>query len=189
MTATRRLPTRRDLPALCLLYSVIVAAGAIGLSFAVKLDLVSKSDLQPLSGTVEGVFRTNSAKAGLKIHILVRADTRLHDLTQDDLSQDAPQLMSLRAGEYVTALVRHDSFGRDLDWLWELQRDGATLLSYDQTRQFFERRNENIRILAHWVDALSLALFVLAILLKWHFGVWREKRGFSQSVSANAPIQ
>lgn len=178
MTA-KRSPTRRDLPALCLLFSAIFAASAIGLPFGAKLDIVNKSDLQPLSGTVERVFRTNRPKAGLKIHILLRADMRLHDLTQDDLSQDVPQLMSLRAGEYVTALVRHDSLGRDLDWLWELHRNGALLLSYDQTRQFLERRNQNVGILAGCAGTLSLALFALAILLRWHFGVWREKSGTS----------
>ena len=115
-----------------------------------------------------------SGKAGRKLHIFIQASDGAHHLTQDDLTQDVPGIMDLRAGDNVTAGVRRDSLGRDLDWLWELRRDGVTILSYDETRQFLEHRNARIRELAHWAGALFLGLFVTAILLRNHFGAWRD---------------
>jgi hypothetical protein len=173
MTA-RRKATRRDLPAFCLIYCLLFAVAALGLPFAANLDSANKSDLQSITGSVENVYRTNRPKAGLKLHILLRVDNRIHHLTQDDLFQDVPELKSLRVGDNVTALVRHDFLGRDLDWLWELHRDGATILSYDETRRFLERENARTRKLAYWAGVLSIALFLVALLLRRHFGGWRD---------------
>jgi hypothetical protein len=51
---TRPKITRRDLPALCLIYSAIFAAAALGLPFAANLDLAKESDLHPIVGTPIG---------------------------------------------------------------------------------------------------------------------------------------
>jgi hypothetical protein len=152
----RRKATRRELPALFLIYGAIFAAGALGLPFAASRDLAKKSDLHSISGSVQSAPRTTiSGKAGTKLHIFIRGNDGLHHLTQDDLSRDVPQIMDLRAGDNVIARVKHDSLGRDLDWLWELQRDGITILSYEDTNRHLQRRNAGIRELAHWARPFS----------------------------------
>jgi hypothetical protein len=180
----RRKTTRRDLPGLCLIFVTIFAACALGLLFAANLDLAKESDLHSIAGSVQSMPRTTfSGKAGSKLHIVIRGSDGLHHLTQDDLSQELPGIMVLRAGDNVTVRVKHDSLGRDLDWLWGLQRDGVTILSYEDTYRYLQRRNARVRELAHWAGALSLGLFVVAILLRRHFGAWRDP---SQSVPADA---
>ena len=77
--------TGRDLPAVCFFYCVLFAMAALALPFGANLDMANKSDLQPISGSLESVFRTNRPKAGPKLHTLVRVDNRVHHLTQDDL--------------------------------------------------------------------------------------------------------
>jgi len=117
-----------------------------------------------------------SGKAGRKLHILIRGNDGLHHLTQEDLSDDVPGVMALRAGDRVTARVRHDPFGRDLDWLWELRRDGVVILSYEDTYRYFERVHVADLRLAHWTGILAVGLFALAVLLRRHFGAWRDTR-------------
>src|SRR5215475_6685066 len=130
---------RRDLPAFCLIYGVIFGLAAFGLPWGAKLDMAKKSELHSITGIVQAASRTNYSKAGPKLHIWVRDENQVHHLTQEDLSCDAPALRSLRAGDKVTALVRRDFFGRDLEWVWEVQRDGETILSYDQTQALLTR--------------------------------------------------
>jgi len=90
-------------------------------------------------------------------------------------------LRSLQRGDSVTALVKDDFLGRDLEWMWELKRDGVTILSYEQTRELLEgERNRSLRI-ARWAGALSIALLFAAILLRIRFGRWRDS-----SLSGNA---
>ena len=170
----RRRATRRDLPVICLIYGVIFAFAALALPFAAKLDTAKKSELYPLSGTVQSISRTNSGKAGRKLHIFLWDRNRLHHLTQDDLFYDVPALQSLRAGDNVTALVRRDFFGRDLEWVWEVQCDGRTVLSYDQTQRFLEQVKKRMLVIARWAGALTAGLFLVAILLRVHFGAWRD---------------
>jgi hypothetical protein len=180
----RRKTTRRDLPALCLIFGTIFAVGALGLPFASNLDLAKESDLHSIAGLLQSAPQTTvSGKAGTKLHIFIRGSDGLHHLTQDDLSQDVPGIMALRAGDNVTARVKHDSLGRDLDRLWELQRDGVAILSYKDTYQYLQRRHARVRELAHWAGALSLGLFVVAVFLRRHFGAWRDP---GQSVPAGA---
>ena len=170
----RRKATRRVLPTLFLVYGAILAAFALGWPLAANLDLASKSDLHSIAGAVQSAPRTTfSGRAGTKLHIFINGNDGLHHLTQEDLSRDVPQIMDLRAGDNVIALVKHDSFGRDLDWLWELQRDGITILSYEDTYRCLQRRNAKMAKLAHWAGALSPGLFAVAIVLR-RFGARRD---------------
>lgn len=176
----------RNLPALCLVESIIFAAAALALPFGASLDMAKKSDLHLISGSVINVYRTNLSKAGPKLHILLRVSNRVHHLTQDDLFQNVPELGSLRAGDNVTALVRSDSFGRDLEWVWEIERDKVTLLSYDETQRFLEHEKERLSEIARWAGMISPGLFFLAILLRMHFGTWSNK---SQSIPVVPGLQ
>lgn len=137
--------------------------------------MAKKSELYRISGTVQSASSTVSGKARRKLHIFVWDGNRLHHLTQDDLFYEVPALRGLRAGDSVAALVRRDSFGRNLEWVWEVQRDGVTILSYEQTQRFLEREEERMQVIARWAGALSIGLFVVAILLRIHFGAWRDR--------------
>ena len=177
--------TRRDSPIVCLIYAVIFAVAALGLPFGAGLDLAQESDLQTIAGSVQSAPRVkNGGKGGIKLHIFVRGSDRLHHLTQDDLSGDVPEIMNLRPGDNVTARVKHDSLGRDLEWLWELRRGGDTILSYEQTLRYLERRNARIGKFAFWAGALSVGLFVAALLLRSRFGAWRDATSRSVPVSS-----
>jgi len=79
-------------------------------------------------------------------------------------------IMNLRVGDKVTARVERDLLGRDLDWLWEMQRGGITILSYQSTYLFMERRNVRIRQLCRWAGVLAFVSFLVAILLRRHYG-------------------
>ncbi len=178
---SRRKATRRDLPALCLLFGAIFALAAAALPFAAKLDLAKRSELYRVSGTVQRVERTSVGKAGPKLHIFINDGNRVHHLTQNDLSYDVPALRSLEPGDKVIALVRRDFFGRDLEWVWEVQRDGATILSYDETQRFLEQGTQ-LGIAARFAGAFSFALFVMAVALRIRFGAWRD-RSLSNAVN------
>jgi hypothetical protein len=184
--SNRRSATRRDLPALCLLYSVIFALAAIGLPFGAKLDMARKDELRSITGIVQDTSRTNLSKAGPKLHIFVRDGDRVFHLTQDDLSNVAPAVCNLRAGDNVTALVRRDFLGRDLEWVWEVRRDGVTLLSYEQTERYLEQSMGRMKVIAVWAGVISIGLLGLAIRLRTHFGAWSE--GMRQSVQSTTLI-
>lgn len=182
--STHRKATRRDLPALCLIYAVIFAFAALGLPLGAKLDMTKRSELRAISGTVQDMSRTNLSRAGPKLHIFVQNSSGLHHLTQDDLSHEVPALRSLRAGDNVTALVRHDFLGRNLEWVWEVQRDGVTILSYDQTQGFLEQTRERMQTIALWAGVLSMGTFIVAILLRMRFGAWRDNTNPSEQPTA-----
>ncbi len=174
MTHAGSSTNRRALPALCLVFAVIVAMCAIGLRLASSLDVANRSELQPIRGLVQNAPRvTVSGKAGRKLHIMILASDGAHHLTQDDLTADVPALMDLKSGDHVTAYVRHDSLGRNLDWLWVLKRGEVTLLSYEDTYNYLQRRNARIREIAWWAGTLSVGLFTVAAILRKRFGAWR----------------
>jgi hypothetical protein len=184
--STQRRWTRRDLPALCLIYGVIFALAALGLPLGAKLDMAKRSELHGISGTVQDTSRTNFPKAGPKLHIFVQDSDRLHHLTQDDLSYKVPALRNLRAGDNVTALVRRDFFGRNFEWVWEVQRDGVTILSYDQTQGFLEHRMERMQAIALWAGVLSIGTSMVAIFLRMRFGAWRDNTNPSGQPTAQS---
>src|SRR5438552_13230607 len=108
--------TLRDLPALSLLFAAILALGALGMSFAKALDLADRGSLRSITGRVEGETRTYRSKVSPKLNIFVRTTDRVLHLTQDDLSGAVPEILTLRVGDTVTALVKSDFLGRDLEW-------------------------------------------------------------------------
>jgi hypothetical protein len=176
-----RKTSSRDLPSLLLVFGWIFTAAALCGPFASDSFLAKENDLRTISGLVQRApYITGSGKGGNKLHIFVRGSDGLHDFTQEDMGHLVPgimgSIMDLRVGDKVTARVEHDSFGRDLDWLWEMQRGGITILSYQDTHLFMERRNVRIRRLCHWAGVLALVSFLVAVLLRRHFGAWKDTR-------------
>jgi len=160
----------RDLSGVILVFAVIFALGAM-MSFATDAGTVNPNALQTISGTVEHApFMSYGMKGGSNIHVFVRGNDRVYDLTQEDMSGFVPGIMdgimALRVGDKVTARVKHDALGRNLDWVWEIQCNGVTLLSDQEIHLFSERRNARLRLMGHWASGLSLAMFSLAIFLR-----------------------
>ena len=92
-----------------------------------------------------------------------------------------PRCGASAQGDNLTALVRRDFLGRNLEWVWEVQRDGVAILIYDQTQRFLERSKERTQVIANWAGVLSMGLLVAAILLRMHFGAWRDGANIKQS--------
>jgi hypothetical protein len=169
---SRRRFNPRDLPALCIFFGCLVGAGAVGTPLAARLDLAPENSLTLVSGQVVSLYHTNLGKAGPKLHLLVRAADRIHHLTQDDMSELVPEMASIRVGDNITARVRPDFMGRDLDWLWELQRDGATILSYADTDRFLRGVLARTKTLAYGMGFISISIFAVGVLLRRRFGAW-----------------
>jgi hypothetical protein len=134
------------------------------------LDIVERTELRRISGRVEAVSRKKLPKGGRQLHIFVREwwaqeGNRPSDLVQDDLTSAVPRLRTLRVGDVVEALVKHDSLGRPLDWLWELRRGDDTLLAYEETCRWFEEDAQRLRPLAHGLAALASILVGVGTLL------------------------
>ena len=108
------------------------------------------------------------------MHVIVAVPGR--NGYEDDFAQDeaitakAPGLLTLEPGDDVSMLV--EDHGAD-SRLWELTRDGTTLLRYDDTRQYIEQTYANHY--AWWAHAFALILFVSAIIV-WFFAAdWSQQ--------------
>jgi hypothetical protein len=88
------------------------------------------------------------------------------------MSKVVPEIISIRIGDNVTARVKPDFMGRDLDWLWELRRDGATVLSYSDTDRFLQHRRARVISLAYGMGFISICILAVGVLLRRHFGAW-----------------
>ena len=166
--------TRRDAPALCAFFGAILGMGALGLAFAWRLDVPDQHELRRVTGRVEQLWHSRLAKAGIKIHMTVRDGDNAHHLTQDDPSHAVPAMQTVKVGDFVVALVKADSLGRDIEWLWALQRGDEQLLSYDQTLSVVSQRAHRALQVAVGAATLSAILLVCGVALRRHFGAWRS---------------
>jgi hypothetical protein len=170
-----RKTSSRDLPSPLFVLGWIFTAAALCGPFASDSFLAKENDLRTISGLVQRApYITGPGKGGNMLQLFVRGSDRLHHLTQDDMGGLVPgimgPIMNLRVGDKVTARVERDSPGRGLDWLWEMQRGGITILSYQGTYLFMERRNVRIRQLCRWAGVIAFLSFLVAILLRRHYG-------------------
>jgi hypothetical protein len=173
MTTARRQASRRDLPGLCLLFAAALAAGALGLPLASKLDFAKESDLYSIDGTLLSAPTYISGK-GAHLEISLLASDGAHRFAQDDLSSEVPAIWDLHAGDNVILRVKRYSPG--LGRFWEIKRNGIAILSYQDTYRYEKSCEARVRKLAYWMGGLSLGLLLLAILLRKHFGAWRDKQ-------------
>jgi hypothetical protein len=165
---------RRESPALCLIFGTFFGIFGLLFPYVASLDVASKSELQSVSGSVEQIYRKHVSRGSEKIDILVLGSDRIHHLTQDDFTDRVPEILTLKAGDKVTAKVKPDSMGRDLEWFWELKRNGVSILSFEATREYFERRGIHNTKLTLAAGVVSICLFALGFVLKRHFGAWRD---------------
>jgi hypothetical protein len=179
MSGTRT--TIRDLPTVCLFLAMPFA---VFTWLNLQSDVVDRSELQPLNGSIEQVFndvprsgpRASGEHPFVDLSIRRDGDEQLFRLVQNfGITYDAPALRDLQRGDRVTTLVQPASDGQSFLWLWELKRGGTTLFSYDNTRQFFASSDDFYRGHAIWQGAIAFGLLVASLVLRLRFGAWTDQ--------------
>ena len=172
--------TRRDLPLICLLFSLFLAFGAGALSLdAWSNEPPAAGQLVPVSGRVVDAYRKKGSGRGRpQIHVLVQAADGLHDVARDDLSPAISGALAVRKGVDVVALVQLGSIAQPADSLWELRQSGVTLLRYEdvvnQVGAEIRRESATGNFLGGVAVLLLIAALALALALRRIFGAWRD---------------
>ena len=154
------------LPGISAALAVFFILGFFVFVFGWRLDVVAREELGVVTGQVERIERTRMAKASPQFHIYVRTGQGMVHLIQDDITARVPKLKVLRRGDWITALARRDSLGRDLDWLWELTREGEVVLSYDQTLASVLQKMDRVRPYGYGSAVLGLILAAISLVLR-----------------------
>jgi hypothetical protein len=170
----RRSLTVRDMPTLFVLFGGILAAGAVGIPLAEQLDLANEHDLVAVSGQVDRIYVTNRPRAGRNLQIALRSSDRVHNLTQEDMSAVIPAIGSIKPGDEIDARVSHDTVGRNLEWIWVLNRDGKTIVSYQDTENFLQALHSRTRWFTYGTGLSSICLIVAGVAMRRRFGAWRD---------------
>lgn len=189
--ATETLPDRmrpttaRDLPSIMATFGVVFTVCCLLSWIGNRIDFAERTSLKEISGSIESVTLTHPQKSGPKLNIFVRDGSAVHQLSQDDLRQEVPELATLRVGDHVTALANPDFFGRPIDWLWELRRGDTLVVSYDATLAHFDRSVSRRQIMTVSLGLIGFCLLAIGIALRLHFGAWRPKKAeFQATVQA-----
>ncbi len=174
------LASGRQMATACLILALVFAVIPV---FHQRAEgTVDRRDLVSLGGTVQSVRHVAPVAAmphgrsgeAASFHVVVAVPDRnpyADDFAQDDaIIATAPGLLKLGAGDAVTMLV--EDHGAD-SRLWELTRDGTTLLRYDDTRQYIEQTYANHY--AWWARALALLLFATSIIVWFFAGDWSQQ--------------
>lgn len=174
--------TGSNLPALFLIFGICSVMLVLLGVLSSDSSLTKRSDLRTISGIVQRApyISGSGGKQGRYLHVVIDGADGPHNLTQTDMGHMVPgimePIMNLRVGDSVIARVEHDPLGRGIDFLWELQRDGETILSYQDTYLFFERLNARRRKIGVWGAVLAFIFFLTAFQLRRHFGAWQAIR-------------
>lgn len=187
----RRRVGTRSLPILFLIYGVLFALGAVILPFLSNHDLATEAnenELRTISGSVlHAPYWTCCRREEINIEVL--GSDGIHHLTQKNMDGVFPKIMheitALRVGDKVTARTKHDPFGDNLEWVSEIQRNGVTILSYQDTRLFYKRLRARQRLLCRWMGGLAVIFLLTAILLRKKFGAWADTRSRNQHASVS----
>jgi hypothetical protein len=175
MSDKRRKTTRRDLPSICLLYGVIFAGQWAALIFSARIAGLERSELHEISGTVEAITHTGGGpKARSKLNLLIGSPEGKHHLTQDDLSDTVSGLESLQVGDTVTALTSHYGQIGNAEAYWEIRRNGAMLLSFEETNGHQHHLVTRYRKMGLCAGAIAVALLILGIAFRRYFGSWYD---------------
>jgi hypothetical protein len=136
--------------------------------------MAKESDLKFVAGSVQQAPGWARGKGGSKLPIIiirVKMDDGLYDLHEQDLSHSR-EIMNLRPGDRITARVM--PFAGYYHNIWELKRDGVTIQSYQETYLFQAATNERGVIGSLAAGLISLILLIAALVLRMHFGAWRD---------------
>lgn len=75
-------------------------------------------------------------------------------------------MSTLKVGDSVVAFAKNELLRFDFDWLWELQRDGVLVASYEQTLAAKAEDVKQRMFLFYGTATLSAILFVVGFLLR-----------------------
>jgi hypothetical protein len=175
MPSTTR-ATRRDLPLVCLLFSILLAFGAGALSFDVwSSEPPATGQLVSVSGRVVNEYRKKGTGKGRpQVHLLVEAADGLHDLARDDLSPAISGALAVRQGDDVVALVQPGSIAQPADGLWELRRNGVTILRYEDVAYQVGAEIRRESVMRNFLGGVAVLLLIAAPALRKNFGAWRD---------------
>ncbi len=137
--------------------------------FSSELEVPEKNALYLVSGLVESftIEHVRRARPNMVIHISSNGKTR--QLQQEDFTKSVPELLTLRRGDEISALVLPDSLGRDFEWIWEIHRGENLLLSYQQI--------QTLKKPTAMQYIIAAILFAFAVLLLLTSLVRRRKSG------------
>jgi hypothetical protein len=162
------------LPALFLGFALVLGVFAVAIPVMGKLAMAKESDLKFVAGSVQQAPGWARGKGGSKLPIIiirVKMDDGLYDLHEQDLSHSR-EIMNLRPGDRITARVM--PFAGYYHNIWELKRDGVTIQSYQETYLFQAATNERGVTGSLAAGLISLILLIAALVLRMHFGAWRD---------------
>ena len=176
MTAARPGLTKRDLPIAFMIWGVafgifasVQALGRIGDAKQIHPE----SSLIAISGTVERIAYRQTKSTRIA-DVTVKNSDGVYVLTSDSWS-NAIDGSSLAIGDRVRSET-WPNFTTQLNAAWSLQRDGETIVSYNQTlldRQ--SKQRSDIRF-TEVLAFVSMLLLVAAIVLRLYFGAWSAPR-------------
>ena len=168
--------TRRDLPLICLLFSIFLAFGASALSLDARSnEPPAAGQLASVSGRVIHAYRKKgSGKGRPQVHLLVQAADGLHDFARDDLSPAISGALAVREGDNVVALVQPGSIAQPADSLWELRQNGITLLRYEDVASQVGDEIRREAAMRNFLGGVAVLLLIAALALRRAFGAWRD---------------
>jgi hypothetical protein len=165
----------RDLPCTLLVIATVVAGCALLLPLVRWLTMAKESDLQLVAGSVLQAPALDTPPDPV-IRILVETNGHPIVIYEDDVSLSG-EIMKLKWGDQVTARVKLLRAGVSEDspgeyHIWELERNGVTIQSYQDAYRYQTRANERSTTYALGLGLLSAILLTLALALRMHFGAW-----------------
>lgn len=147
------------------------------------LNMPKEGDLKSVAGSVQRAPRF--LVDGL-IAVPVELDGGLHDdLIYDDNLSHSREIMKLKPGDHITARVH--SFLGDTR-IWELKRDGITIISYQETYQYEYPSHERLTTNLLAFGTLSAILLTVALALRIHFGAWRNPTGSLPAMQGSSEV-
>lgn len=161
--------SRRNLPYLFAVFALLLAIAAILLPSLAWFSIAPQSDLKSFTGSL-----VEAPSWGTRSIINLRLQTNdgVQDVVVEDLSH-SEQILALKAGDNVSALV-YPFLGQDD--LWELKHEQMIIESCQDTYVYRTQQLEQGTTAALWMGLAASILFVTAVALRMHFGVWREPR-------------
>lgn len=168
--------SRRDLPLICLLFSIFLAFGAGALSLdAWSNEPPAAGQLASVSGRVVDAYRKKgSGKGRPQVHLLVQAADGLHDFARDDMSPAISGALAVRKGDDVVALVQSGSIAQPADSLWELRKNSIALLRYEDVANQVGAEIRRESAMRNFLGGVAVLLLIAALALRRTFGAWRD---------------
>lgn len=170
--------SRRNLPYMFLILAIVVGFIALLVPASRRLSMAKESDLKFVAGSVQQAPSLVQTKGSPIIRIRVETEDGLQNLFLEDLSHSR-EIMNLEPGDHVIARVQ--SFFGQSD-IWELQRDGVTIESYQDAYLYSTQALEQGTTNALWLGLVSSILLTVAVVLRMFFGAWRDS---TSSVAAD----